>query len=97
MIKTIIKFSASWCAPCQTFHTTFMRVSSYDEFKDIEFKEIDVESNEGIDLAEKYHINSLPTTILFDEKGNTRYTLLGNVSEKSFIDVINKANDLDEQ
>ena len=97
MIKTIIKFSALWCAPCQTFHTTFMRVSGYDEFKDIEFKEIDVESNEGIDLAEKYHINSLPTTILFDEKGNTRYTLLCNVSEKSFIDVINKANDLDEQ
>ena len=97
MIKTIIKFSALWCVSSQTFHTTFMRVSGYDEFKDIEFKEIDVESDEGIDLAEKYHINSLPTTILFDEKGNTRYTLLGNVSEKSFIEVINKANELDEQ
>ena len=97
MIKKIIKFSATWCSPCRFFHSTFVRVSQYDKFKDIEFKEVDVESDEGVELAEKYHILSLPTTILFDDKDNVKYTLMGNISEKSFVDVINRAKELTEE
>ena len=56
-----------------------------------------MESDEGVELAEKYHILSLPTTILFDDKDNVKYTLMGNISEKSFVDVINSAKELTEE
>jgi len=91
-IKKILKLSTSWCAPCRAFGTTFHRVSEMEEYKDIEFKEIDIEKDEdGEVLAEKYQVRSVPTTVLVDENDELVYKLMGNVPEKDFIDVINEA------
>lgn len=88
----ILKLSTSWCAPCRAFGTTFHRVSEMEEYKDIEFKEIDIEKDEdGEVLAEKYQVRSVPTTILLDENDELIYKLMGNVPEKDFVDVINKS------
>lgn len=92
MVKTIQKFSASWCMPCRVFAKTFEEVSKMEEYKNIEFKEIDIEDDEnGEELVEKYGVRSVPTTILLDENDEVIYKLMGNVSYNDFTSVINKA------
>lgn len=96
LVSKIIKCSANWCSPCRVFASTFEKVASKDEFKEIEFKPIDIESKEGIKLATQYNIKSIPTTILLDKNNNVIYKLIGNVSEQDFVNTINRANGIDE-
>lgn len=79
MIKKVIKLSASWCFPCKMYAKTFEEVSQNEEFKDITFEEIDIEENE--DVAEKYLVRSVPTTIFLDENENVLLKVPGNLSK----------------
>ena len=91
-LTKIIKFSAQWCAPCKVFATTFHKVKEMEDYKDIEFKEYDVENDEeGEELVEKFQVRSLPTTILLDENGEQLYKVMGNIPEKDFLEIINQA------
>ena len=84
---------ASWCGPCRAFASTFKKVSEMEQYKDIEFKSIDIEADEdGELLTEKYNVRSVPTIVLLDENDEIVYKLMGNVSLKDFTEVINKAN-----
>ena len=88
----VIKFGASWCGPCRVFANTFKKVSEMEEYKDIEFKSVDIENDEDADvLVAKFGIRSVPTILLLDENDNVIYKLMGNTSLKDFTDVINKA------
>lgn len=92
MVKTICKLSAQWCSPCKVFATTFHKVEQMEEYKDIEFKEIDIENDEdGEAFAQKYQIRSVPTTLILDENDNVIYKVTGNIPQKDFVEIINKA------
>lgn len=90
-VKKIIKTSASWCAPCRFYAPTFHKVSKYDEYKDIEFKEYDLDDEEGEKLALKYNIRSVPTTLLLDENDEVIYKVMGNVPESELTKIIDEA------
>lgn len=91
-LKKIIKFSTSWCGPCRAYAPTFHKVKDMDEFKDIEFKEIDIEKDNGGEvLAEKYQIRSVPTTILLDENDELIYKVMGNIPLNDLTNIINEA------
>lgn len=87
----ILKFSASWCGPCRVFANTFKKVSEMEEYKDIEFKSIDIESDEGELYVEKYNIRSVPTILLLDENDDIIYKLSGNIPLDEFVGIINNA------
>lgn len=92
MVTKIIKFSATWCAPCKTFAKTFGKVKDMDEYKDIQFVELDIENDdEGIDLVEKYKVLSVPTTVIVDENGESIYKVSGNIPLSDFVSIINEA------
>jgi len=56
----IIKFSAKWCGPCKTYKIIFDDVIS--EYFGITVKEVDIDDD--ADIAKKYDIRSIPTTII---------------------------------
>ena len=79
----VIKFSASWCAPCRAYKPTFEKVSKMDEFGDIEFQELDVDENE--DLAAEYGIRGVPATIFINNKGEMVDRLAGLQTEDALV------------
>jgi len=91
MLKKIIKLGAQWCGPCKAFSKTFEKVQENEEYKDIEFKELDVDEDEGGEMAEKYQVRSVPTIILLDDNDEVVTKIVGNVPENNFINIINDA------
>ena len=91
-VKTIIKLSATWCAPCKAYAPTFHKVQEMDEYKDIDFKEIDIEEDdEGEELATKYRVRSVPTTIIHSDNDEVLYKATGNIPQTDLINLINEA------
>ena len=72
--------SASWCMPCKVYSRTFNDVKNEEKYKDVVFEEIDVEENE--ELADKYNIRAVPTTVVLGENDSVLLTFNGNVSKK---------------
>jgi thioredoxin 1 len=60
----IVDFSAEWCGPCKIMAPEFKKAS--EEIKDIKFGKIDVDGNQ--DLAGRFQVMSVPTTIFFKNK-----------------------------
>ena len=90
-IKKVLKMSATWCMPCKVYSKTFNEVKNEEKYKDIIFEEIDVEENE--ELADKYKVRAVPTTIILDENENILSTFSGNVSKNDLENKLNELND----
>lgn len=66
--KTLIKFYATWCGPCQIYGKTWDKViPSYSD--QIKFENVDVDKDTS-GLAAKYKVQSIPTTVLIREDGS---------------------------
>lgn len=59
----IIKFEKDNCAPCKTYNPIFEEFKK--EHDNIEFETVDV--IDKVDLARKYKILSVPTTIVLED------------------------------
>ncbi len=93
MVKQIFKLSAQWCAPCRVYAETFHRVSEREEFKNIEFKSLDIEEDaEAEPLVNQFGVRGVPTTLIMGEDGKLIYKLTGNIRENDLVDAINEAN-----
>jgi len=92
MVKTIIKCSASWCSPCRIFKITFDKASKIEKYKNINFKEIDIEEDDDSEtIVEKYNIKNIPTTLILDENDKLIYKVSGNISLSDFTEIIDDA------
>ena len=63
-MKKILFISANWCSPCKTFKPVVAEVS---QELGIPVEYVDIDANP--DIAEKYGVRSIPTTILLNESG----------------------------
>jgi thiol-disulfide isomerase/thioredoxin len=82
MIKKILKFEGSWCAPCKALNKTL----SQEEFNDIEIVKIDIDEESNSELIGKYKIRSIPTLIYFKD-GIEINTTVGNISKEQILGV----------
>ena len=59
-MKEVLKFSASWCGPCQALSMTLKGIDDIP----VPIKEIDID--EELDLAAKFNIRSVPTMVMLE-------------------------------
>lgn len=78
-MKTLLKFEADWCAPCQMLKPILEKTLT--EFPDVKLKCINIDDSDGADLVVNYGIKSVPTLILLDEGEDTK-RLVGLVNQE---------------
>jgi len=57
--KVLVKFSATWCAPCKASQPVFEKLST--QFGSVKFVTVDVDS--GSAIANKYTVRGIPAFI----------------------------------
>lgn len=66
--KKVIKFYATWCGPCKVYGKVWDRVTpSYQD--QVQFENVDIDKD-TTGLANKFKIDSVPTTVLVREDGS---------------------------
>lgn len=84
MVTKILKFSASYCGPCQALKQNLKSI-------DFPIEEIDVQENE--ELAAKYGIRNIPTLIYLDEDGKILHRSVGLVTKDAVLAKIKELNE----
>ena len=80
---SVIDFSATWCGPCKMMKPIFHKLAA--EFAD-KYNFITIDVDEVPALAEKYHIQAVPTFIFIDADGEEGDRIKGAVSEAELRD-----------
>ncbi|MFC7140458.1 thioredoxin family protein [Halosimplex aquaticum] len=65
MTVTLKDFYADWCGPCKTQDPILEDLE--EEWGDVEFEKINVDEEQ--DVANEYHVRSLPTLIVENDDG----------------------------
>ncbi len=99
--KKMIFFDAytTWCGPCKYLEEsvyTDQRVGTFFNASYINVK-FDMESGEGIELAEEFGITSYPTLLFFSSDGNLVHKYIGAMKAPDFIKLGKEAQDPSKQ
>jgi thiol-disulfide isomerase/thioredoxin len=87
MANKVIKLSATWCGPCKQYAPMF------DSFRDNligagwEVQALDIDTNEGKEVAQQYGVRSVPTTIILEE-GKEALVKVGVIKKAEFGDLV---------
>lgn len=84
-MKKIIKISAEWCGPCKALAPIFHKVSEMEEFKNVEFKEYDVDDEDGEEYVSKFSVRNIPTILILDENNELINKSVGALPENMLI------------
>lgn len=80
----ILKFGASWCAPCRAIKPTLERLESSTG---IEILDVDVD--DASDLANEYGIRAVPTLFAIKD-GQVVDSITGSVEEAKYLELFKK-------
>jgi len=86
----LIKFTASWCGPCQSFAPVYAEVA--EKFPDVVFAEINTETEP--ELAADFSVRSVPFLMVLRDK-ILIYSDSGTLPASSLEDLVNQAKALD--
>ncbi len=78
-IPVVVDLWAEWCGPCRMFSPIFDELSPEFSGK-VKFVKVNVDDNENI--AKKYNIMSIPTTLLL-EKGKLKAMNVGAIPKEA--------------
>lgn len=84
----VIKFSASWCGPCKIMSPIFNKIKEMEDFKNIEFIEMDIEDDDVFEFVNDFNIKSVPTIVVTNENNECIRKIIGTVKESDLIQFI---------
>ena len=61
----VIRFTADWSEPCKEYLEIFLK--TIKDYPDIEVQAIDIESEDGVEMANEYGVTGVPTTIIYKQ------------------------------
>jgi thioredoxin 1 len=76
----ILKFFAEWCGPCRTMKPLV------DEVFNGEVVEVDIDTTEGAEIAERYGVRGVPTLIRVDADGEMVNIKVGLQTKQQLVD-----------
>jgi thioredoxin 1 len=76
-MKKVIRFTASWCAPCKALASILEEVKT-----DLPIEVVDIDENK--ELAIQYRVRSVPTLVLVDE--NKELKRMSGVQAKNLVE-----------
>lgn len=82
---TVMKFGAPWCGPCKMFAPVLENLAS--SMDGIVIGDVNIDENS--ELAERFHIMSVPTTLIFKD-GSLAKQSLGFLPEEKLKNLISK-------
>lgn len=91
----IVEFYTTWCEPCKRFDARVLPDPKVQaELANVRFVRYDAERGSGIAAAEKFRINSFPTFLAVDDKGEVRMKSSGANPEESawFIEFVQRSS-----
>ena len=68
----IIKFGADWCGPCRMMQPTIDTLMEKYNTEGSQIHVVDINVDESPEIAKKYEIRSIPTTLFVPEGGTTQ-------------------------
>lgn len=83
-VPVLVDFWAPWCMPCKMLEPIFEEVSKEYQGK---VKFVKVNTDDNIEVAQRYYITGIPTLILF-KSGNPVSNIVGFVSKKELVKFI---------
>jgi len=86
-MNKILKFSASWCQPCNILQKQIDNLNKDKKFNLI-IDSIDVDDQ--YQLANQYAIRSLPTLIEIDPMGNEIKRITGSLTNDQLVEFCNE-------
>lgn len=82
--KVIVEFSAEWCGPCRTMKPILEEIS-----KETDISVFEVDVDEDPELAERFNIRNIPTTLYFKD-GQLFDKTVGSKAKNKIIENFNE-------
>lgn len=86
MLK-VTKYGAPWCGPCKMLDPVLHELQ--DEFKEVEFEFIDIDTDEGANKAAEAGVMGIPR-VFFEKDGETVEDINGFVPKGALEELINQ-------
>ena len=87
-MKKAIRFTAPWCGPCKSYAPIWNSIS--EERNDWVFETVDIDENH--EIAGKYNIRSIPTTVFVSEDDNLIAKYTGIIQKSDLNSKLNEWN-----
>ena len=79
-MKTLLKFEADWCGPCQQIKPLVSDVLS--THSDVELKTINVDEQQNKQLVAMHGVRAIPTLVLLDDGSKIIATHRGSLNRQ---------------
>lgn len=89
-MNKILLFKLSTCSPCKLLSKLFTQLHILKE-------DIVLDEDESEELADKYHVKSVPTVIVLDNEGEELGRFVGPRTKEQLLEELNKYKTLDNE
>jgi thioredoxin 1 len=85
-MKTLLKFEADWCGPCQQIKPLVNDVIT--DHKEVQLKTINVDEKDNESLVLRHGVRAIPTLVLLDEQESIVATHRGTLNRAQLENLI---------